>query len=190
MSTVRPTIGILALQGAVTPHLPHLAALGAEACEVRRPEDLPGCDGLILPGGESSTMLRLIGTFGLREPLAEALERIPAWGICAGCILLAREVRHPAQWSFGVLDIVVERNAYGSQVQSHEDVVDGYPVAYIRAPVVRSVGPGVDVLARHRGNPAWVRQGRHMATTFHAELALSPPSPMHRAFMALVHRAG
>jgi 5'-phosphate synthase pdxT subunit len=186
---MRPIVGIFALQGAVTPHIPHLAALGAEAREVRRAEDLRGCAGLILPGGESSTMLKLIGTFGLREPLAEAFQRIPVWGICAGCILLAREVRHPAQWSFGCLDIAVERNAYGSQIQSHEDVVDGYPVAFIRAPVLRSVGEGVETLALHRENPAWVRQGRIMATTFHPELALNPPSPMHRAFLELVRQA-
>lgn len=179
-------VGILALQGAVTPHLPHLAALGFEAREVRRPEDLPGCDGLILPGGESSTMLRLIGTFGLEKPLAEAFRTIPAWGICAGCILLARTVTHPAQRSFGCLDIAVERNAYGSQVQSHEDIIDGYPVSFIRAPVIRSVGAGAETLATHRGTAAWVRQGRIMATTFHPELTLDFPSPMHRAFARLM----
>jgi len=183
---VKPVVGILALQGAITPHFPHLRALGAEVREVRCPQALIGCDGLILPGGESSTMLRLIGTFGLREPLAEAFQRIPVWGICAGCILLAREVRHPAQWSFGCLDIEVERNAYGSQVQSHEDVIADYPVAFIRAPVICGVGPSVEVFATHRGTPAWVRQGRIMATTFHTELALDPPSPIHRAFFELI----
>ncbi len=186
MVGVGPVVGIFALQGAVLPHLPHLDALGATGREVRRAEDLPGCDALILPGGESSTMLRLIGTFGLRDPLADAFRRVPVWGICAGCILLAREVRHPSQWSFGCLDIVVERNAYGSQVQSHEDVIGGYPVAFIRAPVIRSVGQGVETLATHRDTPAWVRQGRLMATTFHPELALDTPSPMHRAFLSLL----
>jgi len=111
---------------------------------------------------------------------------LPVWGVCAGCILLARDVRHPAQWSFGCLDIEVERNAYGSQIQSHGDVIDGYPVAFIRAPVIRSTGPGVEVLAWHREAPAWVRGGKTMATTFHPELGLVPPSPMHRAFVDLI----
>ncbi len=178
-------IGILALQGAVEPHRPHLAALDCGLREVRQPGDLEGCDALILPGGESSTMLRLLGLFELREPLSAFIDRQPVWGVCAGCILLAREVRHPAQWSFGKLDITVERNAYGSQVESHEADVDGYPVAFIRAPVIRRTGPAVETLATHRGAPSWVREGRVMATTFHPELSPLPPSPMHRALREL-----
>ncbi len=183
---MQKTVGILALQGAVEPHRAHLDPLGVRVREIRAPRELDGCDALLLPGGESSTMLRLMGTFGLRDPLAEALRQVPVWGICAGCILLAREVRHPEQWSFGVLDIVVERNAYGSQLESHEARIDGYPVDFIRAPIIRGLGPGVTTLAEHRGTPVWVRQGRVMATTFHPELALCPPSPMHRAFLDLM----
>ncbi len=178
-------VGILALQGAVEPHRPHLEALGCDLREIRAPVALDGCDALILPGGESSTMLRLIDLFGLREPLSTFMDQRPVWGVCAGCILLAREVRHPGQWSFGKLDITAERNAYGSQVESHEAEVEGFPVAFIRAPIIRRTGPGVTCLALHRGTPSWVCEGRLMATTFHPELARTYPSPMHRALRTL-----
>ena len=183
----RKTVGIVALQGAVTPHVGHCEAAGLAVREVRKPEDLKGCDGLILPGGESSTMLKLMGLFGLTEPLAAFFERKPVWGICAGCILLAREVSRPAQWSFGVLDIAVERNAYGSQIQSHGASVGGYPVCYIRAPIIRRTGD-VDVLATHRGTATWVRHARAMATTFHPELTVDVPSPMHVLFAQMLKR--
>ncbi len=182
-------IGVLALQGAVTPHYPHIAALnemgGAEPVEVRHAEDLAALDGLILPGGESSAMLRIMDYYHLREPIGAFVKSRPAWGICAGAILLADEVTNPAQFSFGALPIRVQRNAYGSQLDSFHAQVNGYDVAFIRAPVIETVGAGVNILAEHGGHPVWVEYGHTMATTFHPELSPDTPSPMHRRFLEL-----
>jgi 5'-phosphate synthase pdxT subunit len=178
-------IGILALQGAVTPHHPHLAAMGVDFMHVRTAEDLQKIDGLILPGGESSTMLRLLEVYDMKNALAEFLAAKPAWGICAGAILLAREVRNPAQFSFGAMDITVTRNAYGSQLDSFHTDIDGYPVAFIRAPVIESVGKNVETKAMHDEKIIWAEQGNKMVTTFHPELSENVPSPMHRRFLGL-----
>lgn len=179
-------IGIFALQGAVTPHFPHLNAIGATFSEVRAADDLKSIDGLILPGGESSTMLKLIDIYEMKSALADFFKTKPAWGICAGAILMAREVHHPNQFSFGAMDTVVTRNAYGSQLDSFYSEVDDYPVSFIRAPVIDAVGTGVRVRAEYNGKPIWVEEGRHMATTFHPELTPSYPSPMHQRFASLV----
>jgi 5'-phosphate synthase pdxT subunit len=179
VSTAGLKVGVLALQGAVRPHLAALGSLGATPVEVRTPEDLSGVEALVLPGGESTTMSKLLDTSGLREPLAERLAAgMPALGTCAGMILLAREVRdgRPDQRSLGVVDIAVRRNAFGRQVDSFEaDLVvtgDEVPLhaVFIRAPVIEEAGAGVDVLASVRDRPVLARQGPVIVASFHPEL--------------------
>ncbi|HEV3358857.1 MAG TPA: pyridoxal 5'-phosphate synthase glutaminase subunit PdxT [Pseudonocardiaceae bacterium] len=184
-----PLIGVLALQGDVREHLAALRAAGADAIAVRRPEELAGVHGLVLPGGESTTMSRLLETFELLDPLrARLTEGMPAYGSCAGMILLAKELRdgRPDQQQLGALDVVVRRNAFGRQVDSFEadlDITDvpGGPVhaVFIRAPWVESAADHVEVLASvpdstdagaATGKIVAVRQGRVLATAFHPEL--------------------
>jgi pyridoxal 5'-phosphate synthase pdxT subunit len=184
----RPVVGVLALQGCVEPHQPHLEAAGAQMKRLLGPADLAGVDALLLPGGESSAMLELIAHTGLLGPLRDAATGLPTWGVCAGAILLAREVRDPAQQSLGVLDMVVARNAYGRQLASARGIVDGCPVLFIRAPRVLSVGDGVSVLDRRGEDATWVEQGDVFATTFHPELSRAWPSPFHRRLLAAVAR--
>lgn len=184
-----PTIGVLALQGAVEPHRAHIEAAGAAFRAVKTSADFKAVDAFILPGGESTTMLRLIDSFGLWDELSAQFKIKPVWGICAGCILIAARVTDPAQKSFALLPITVQRNAYGRQLESHYDAVDGYVVSFIRAPVITAVEPGVEVLAAQAGKPVWVRKGRVMASTFHPELTRDVPSPMHRMFVDMVHEA-
>lgn len=172
-------VGVLALQGAVRPHVAILASLGATPVEVRTPAQLADVDALVLPGGESTTMSKLLDTSGLREPLAQRLaDGMPALGTCAGMILLAREVLdgRPDQRSLGVVDIVVRRNAFGRQVDSFEaDLAvagDDVPLhaAFIRAPVIEQAGPEVDVLASIGDRPVLARQGSVIVASFHPEL--------------------
>jgi 5'-phosphate synthase pdxT subunit len=172
-------VGVLALQGAVRPHVAALAALGAVPVEVRTPDDLAAVDALVLPGGESTTVSKLLDTSGLREPLAERLAGgLPALGTCAGMILLAREILdgRPDQRSLGVVDIAVRRNAFGRQVDSFEadlDVAgDEVPLhaVFIRAPVIEEAGPDVDVLASVDDRPVLARQGPVIVASFHPEL--------------------
>jgi 5'-phosphate synthase pdxT subunit len=173
---VPKAVGVLALQGDFAAHATTLRGLGAEVREVRRVAELQGLSGLVIPGGESTTLLHLMAA----EPWFEAIlalhrEGGALFGTCAGAILLAREVLAPAQPSLGLLDMSVERNAFGRQVQSFETTLDfqGAPLraAFIRAPRIRRVGPGVTVLARHAGEPVLVEQGKVMAATFHPEIA-------------------
>ncbi len=194
----RPTIGVLALQGDVREHLAALRSLDVEALAVRRPAELEACDGLVLPGGESTTIAKLARTFGLLDPLRKRLaDGMPALGTCAGMILLAERVEDgiPGQETFGGLDITVRRNAFGRQVDSFEGDVDfaglDEPVhgVFIRAPWVEETGPGVEVLARVGAGPAVgrivaVRQGRTMATSFHPEVGSDVR--IHRLFRDLV----
>lgn len=171
-----PRAGVLALQGGFAAHAETLGRLGAVAVEVRRCRDLDGLAGLVLPGAESSTLLNLMRD----EPWFEALRAFHAeggvlFGTCAGAILLSREVRAPAQPSLALLDVVIERNAYGRQVESFEEPLEGdfdppLPAVFIRAPRFRYLAPGVQVLARRQGEPVLVRQGRVLAATFHPEL--------------------
>lgn len=186
----KPVIGVLALQGAVQPHRAHIEAAGGEFRAVKTQEQFDEVDAFILPGGESTTMLKLIDTFGLWNSLAKNFREKPVWGICAGAILLAQNVTNPAQKSFGLLPITVERNGYGRQLDSHHDSVDGYKVSFIRAPVMTDVESDVEILARHNDHPVWVQAGQVMATTFHPELTLDFPSPMHRRFIDMVHNHG
>ena len=174
-------IGILALQGAFREHREVLDALGVETIEVRVPEDLGALDTLILPGGESTTISRLLDTSELRQPLADRLrDGMPALGTCAGMILLARDVvdGRPDQQSFAVIDIAVRRNAYGRQRDSFEADLDipslpggSFRGVFIRAPKVERVGPAVEVLAEHEAVAVFGRQGRVFFSSFHPELA-------------------
>jgi 5'-phosphate synthase pdxT subunit len=191
-------VGVLALQGDVGEHVGALAELGAHAVEVRAPEDLAGIDALVLPGGESTTMSLLLGSSGLFEPVAERLrDGMPAFGTCAGMILLASEVLdgRPDQRSFAAIDVAVRRNAFGRQVDSFEAPleVDGMPgppfeAVFIRAPVVERTGEGVEVLARleprdgDRPRPVLCRQGPVLVAAFHPEL--SGDLRLHQSFLA------
>jgi 5'-phosphate synthase pdxT subunit len=176
-----PKVGVLALQGDVREHCAALSELGASAVAVRAPESLAGVDALLLPGGESTTMSLLLSSSGLFEPIAALLrDGMPAFGTCAGMILLASEVvdGRPDQRSFGAMDITVRRNAFGRQVDSFETSLpvvglDGEPVdaVFIRAPFVESVGGGVEVLAALDGHPVLCRQGPLLAAAFHPELS-------------------
>ncbi|MDP9244227.1 MAG: pyridoxal 5'-phosphate synthase glutaminase subunit PdxT [Chloroflexota bacterium] len=189
----RPRIGILALQGDVREHANALRDVGAEPVEVRLPRDLVGLDGLILPGGESTTMRKLIDLYGLREPIvALAHGGAPLYGTCAGMILLADRIADGDEPVLRLLDITVERNAYGRQLDSFEadlaiPSLGDEPLhgVFIRAPVVSNVGPDVEVLARDPdGRPIAVRQGRVMATAFHPEL--TGDRRLHRLMLELI----
>jgi pyridoxal 5'-phosphate synthase pdxT subunit len=173
------TVGVLALQGDFEAHRKAIERAGASALEVRSAEQLAQCDGLILPGGESTTMLKLLEEEQLMEPVRRFGEHKPIYGTCAGAILLAREVSHPAQRSLDLMDIAVERNGYGRQIDSRiaKIAVNGGPeleAVFIRAPIIRRVGPTARVVATYQGNPVWVEEGRHMVTTFHPELTDDP----------------
>ena len=171
------TVGILALQGDFAAHARALAAAGAGAVAVRKPADLDDVDALVLPGGESTAMLHGIVRDGLESPLRGFLDAgRPVLGTCAGAILLARRVTHPAQWSLGALDIEIARNAYGTQRDSFTAPLEGAapfggaPAVFIRAPRIVGVGAGVEVLGRVGADPVLVRAGNVWAATFHPEL--------------------
>ena len=185
-----PRIGVLAIQGDYAAHAEALTESGAEPVEVRKPDELADLDGLILPGGESTTMLRFLQKRHFFETLEEFCGSKPVFGTCAGAILLAREVRNPAQKSLGILDAVVERNAYGRQIDSAiltaETKLPGGPLemVFIRAPRIVETGAGVEVLALRQGYAVLVRQGRVLAATFHPEL--SSDRRVHRLFVEMV----
>ncbi len=185
-----PRIGVLAIQGDYAAHATALAETGGDPVEIRKPDQLAAVDGLILPGGESTTVLRFLDKHNFFAVLKDFCTVKPVFGTCAGAILLASEVRNPSQRSLGALDAVVERNAYGRQIDSAILTVDtelkGGPLemVFIRAPRILETGPGVEVLARREGFPVLVRQGMVMAATFHPELA--PDRRVHRLFVQLV----
>jgi 5'-phosphate synthase pdxT subunit len=188
---VKPTVGVLALQGAFGLHAVALADLGARIQEVRTPVDLGRVSGLVMPGGESTTMSMLLESSGLFDAIAARLdEGMPVFGTCAGMILLATDVLdgRPDQRSFGAIDLAVRRNAYGRQVDSFETslAVAGlsdvpFPAVFIRAPLVEVAGPGVEVLARHEGRPVLARQGPVTVASFHPEL--SGDNRLHARFL-------
>ncbi len=189
------SIGVFALQGDVREHLATLTRLGADAFAVRRPEELARCDGLVLPGGESTTMAKLAHTFELLDPLRERVGAgMPTFGTCAGMILLADRILDGAvgQETIGGIDMTVRRNAFGRQVDSFEADIDlrglDQPVhaVFIRAPWVEEVGADVEVLAKAEGHPVAVRQGHLMATSFHPEV--SDDGRVHRLFLDLVRQ--
>jgi pyridoxal 5'-phosphate synthase pdxT subunit len=190
-----PRIGVLALQGAVREHVAALRDVGAEPVEVRLPRDLVDLDALILPGGESTTMRKLIDAYGLREPI-ESMARAgtPMLGTCAGMILLADRIADGDPAVFRLLDIEVRRNGYGRQLDSFEadlsvPILGDDPLhgVFIRAPIVSAVGPAAEVLARDPdGAPVAVRQGRVLATAFHPEL--TDDRRMHRLLLEMIGR--
>ncbi len=186
------TIGVLALQGDFDAHRRRLEELGAKVVLVRNPEQLDGIDGLVIPGGESGTFLKLLGDKGF-EKLREFVHAKPTFGTCAGAILLASEVENPKQAGLGAIDIRIRRNAYGRQLDS--SIREGrflpaqaedspLEMVFIRAPKIERLGNGVEVIATEGVDPVAVRQGRAMAATFHPEL--SEDRRMHRAFLDLV----
>ena len=183
--TAVKTVGILALQGDFEAHQKAVERAGARAVQVRTGGELAHVDGLIIPGGESTTMLKLLREEKLLEPLREFGERRPIFGTCAGAILLATRVTHPDQESLALMDIDVERNGYGRQLDSHVarlDTGDGpLEAVFIRAPIIRRAGPEARVLARYNGDPVLVEQGLHLAATFHPEL--SAGERIHRLFL-------
>jgi 5'-phosphate synthase pdxT subunit len=187
---ILPRVGVLAIQGDYAAHARALAEVDAGPLEVRKPDQLAELDGLILPGGESTTMLKFLEKRGFFEALEEFCANHPVFGTCAGTILLSREVRNPAQRSLGVLDAVVERNAYGRQIDSTiltaETELPGGPLemVFIRAPRIVSTGPEVQTLATREGVPVLVRQGNVMAATFHPELSID--RRVHKLFVQIV----
>ena len=205
--TPAPRIGVLALQGDVREHLTVLRACGAEAVPVRRPNELEQLDGLVIPGGESTTIVKLAGIFELLEPLRASIAGgLPTYGSCAGMILLADRIANPAngasgvQGSFGGIDMTVRRNAFGRQVESFEEPIEltgiaGPPMTavFIRAPWVEQVGPDVQVLATVKAGPAMgrivgIRQRHLLATSFHPEL--TGDARVHEYFLDMVRQAG
>lgn len=187
-------VGVLALQGDYQAHGKALSRAGAEPVYVRKAAELEKLDGLIIPGGESTTMLKLIHSENLMDPLLQFGRRKPVFGTCAGAILLASDVSRPAQESLGLMNISVERNAYGRQIDSRVTRVIPEPefesrtqpgeleTVFIRAPIIRQVGPEARVLARYEGAPILVEQGRHLVATFHPEL--SADGRVHALFLS------
>jgi 5'-phosphate synthase pdxT subunit len=193
----QPRIGVLAIQGNYASHAQALTEAGACPSLVKTPQELrldgQSLDGLVLPGGESTTMLKFLEKHRFFEVLQEYCRTRPVFGTCAGVILLAREVLNPAQRSMGVLDAVVERNAYGRQIDSvivtAETALPGGPLemVFIRSPRISQIGPGVEVLAKRDGFPVLIRQGRILAATFHPEL--THDRRVHRLFVESVAAA-
>lgn len=183
--TQQKTIGVLALQGAVELHRPHIEACGARYMAVKTPAHFAQVDAFILPGGESTTMLKLIENFGLWDVLVDEFSKKPVWGICAGSILMAKTVLNPAQKSFGLMDYTIERNGYGTQRESHHATIADYDVSLIRAPIIKDLADDIAIKATHDGDAVWITKGQYMSTTFHPEVNLTFPSPMHRAFIDL-----
>ena len=182
-------IGVLALQGDFAAHRRRLEELGAEVVEVRKPEQLDEIDGLVIPGGESSTFLKLLGEHGFQK-LNDFVHSKPVFGTCAGSILLANKIENPEQVGLGAIDITVRRNAYGRQIDSSiiETLTKLGPEpleqVYIRAPRIERAGPAVEILAERDGYPVLVRQGKVMASTFHPELSEDPR--VHAEFLKVV----
>jgi 5'-phosphate synthase pdxT subunit len=187
-------IGVLALQGDFDAHRRRLEELGAEVLLVRKPEQLDQVDALIIPGGESGTILKLLGEAGMKK-LIDFVRVKPTFGTCAGAILLATEVENPSQTGLGALDIRVRRNAYGRQLESSirqgetsigadDRKLVPLEMVFIRAPKIERVGDGVEVLAREGNDPVLVRKGKVMASTFHPEL--SADTRVHQAFLNLI----
>lgn len=185
----KPKIGVLALQGDFEAHRAALARVGAEGIEIRTASGLESIDGLIIPGGESTTMLKLIDEERLFEALKEFGVRKPVFGTCAGAILLAAEVVNPVQESLGLMDFTIERNGYGRQIDSRIAGIEldgrNAEAVFIRAPIIRRVGPETKILARYEGVPVLVEQGKHLAATFHPEL--SGDEQVHRHFVDKVN---
>jgi 5'-phosphate synthase pdxT subunit len=188
-------IGILAVQGDFAAHAAMLAGMGIDTVEVRTPADLEGCDGLILPGGESTTQLQFLQEEGLYETIKRfGADGHAVFGTCAGAILLASDVQNPKQDSLGLLDMTVLRNGYGRQIASDvffaKSKLKNEPLemVFIRGPIIDRTGPGIEILAKHDRKPAIVRKGKILATTFHPEL--TSDTTVHEYFLKLVAESG
>ena len=186
-------VGVLALQGAFREHMLVLEALGASTTAVRLPEQMDGLSGLVIPGGESTAIAKLMRTYGFYDAIrASCQQGMAVWGTCAGAILMAREIgdARPDQEPLGLIDMVVRRNAYGRQVDSFEVPLDfahiggPFPGVFIRAPLIEQVGDGVEIVAEHDGRIVAAREGAMLATTFHPELTGDPR--VHRYFVERV----
>lgn len=191
-----PRVGVLALQGDFEAHQKALARAGADAVQVRTAAQLDSIDGLVIPGGESTTMLKLLNYMDLKEPLKAFVAAKPVFGTCAGAILLAKEVLSPAQESLAAVDLTVERNAYGRQLDSR--VVQLHPsddfqqrvgagdleAVFIRAPIIRHAGPQVKILVEYKGDPVLVEDGLHLIATFHPEL--TSDARVHQLFLSKI----
>ncbi len=186
-------VGVLALQGAFSKHIQMLQSLGVQAIEVRKPCDLSRCDGLIIPGGESTTILKQIHYIKLKEELLKFARSKPIFGTCAGLILMSKKILSDTLVPFGILDTEVERNAFGRQADSfilpielHLDPKKPkpFPCIFIRAPRIRAISPHIQVLAEYEDEPILVRQGFHLGSTFHPELTSDPS--IHLYFLKLV----
>lgn len=191
-------IGVLALQGDFSKHVDVLRSLGVEVQEVRKPQDLENCQGLIIPGGESTVMLRLIEFIGMRQPLLDFAEQKPLFGTCAGLILMSKSIQSSPFLPLKLLDVEVERNAFGRQVNSFQSFISLelkaekfkpkhskiFSAFFIRAPRIKKWGKEVEVLARFEGEPILVRQGHHLGASFHPEL--TPDPEVHRYFIEMV----
>lgn len=190
MTTDQITVGVLALQGDYDAHRETLSRLGVRSVLVRKPDELNGIDGLVIPGGESSTFLKFLEREGFLIKLRDFVANKPAFGTCAGAILLAKEVVNPTQESLGAMDIAIQRNAYGRQIDS--SIITGptklagppMEMVFIRAPRIERTGTGVEVLARREDHPVLVRQGKTLAATFHPEL--SSDTRVHELFVKII----
>lgn len=187
-------VGVLALQGDFAKHAGMLTSLGAEVIEVRKPEDLLSCEGLIIPGGESTTMFRQIDFIQLREPLLQFARKKPIYGTCAGLILMSSSIQSSSCKPLQLLDIEVERNAYGRQVESFESIIQVhlsdqpilFPAFFIRAPRIHTCSEKIKILAEFNGMPVLVRQGDHMGSSFHPELTSNPL--IHKYFLEVIKK--
>ncbi|HZV77618.1 MAG TPA: pyridoxal 5'-phosphate synthase glutaminase subunit PdxT [Candidatus Babeliales bacterium] len=195
MATDRPTVGVLALQGDVVEHVAALERAGARAVAVKTPADLAIADALVIPGGESTTVMKLLERFGLGEPIVERVRGgMPLWGTCMGMIVAARQVADLAQPTLDLIDITVRRNAFGRQNESSEIELaipalgaPPFPAIFIRAPWIERYGPKVQLLAQRDGRGVMVREGNVLATSFHPELSDDPR--VHRYFLRMIENA-
>lgn len=188
-------VGVLALQGAFAKHIEMLRTLGVHAKEVRKPEDLASCDALIIPGGESTTMMKQMEFIQLFSPLQDFAKHKPVFGTCAGLILMSQEIVTESMRPFNLLDIAVERNAFGRQAESFQTEIDisfetgkhrPFPAVFIRAPRIRRTGEKVRILASYENEPVLVQQGRYLGATFHPEL--TPDQTIHAHFLKIISR--
>jgi pyridoxal 5'-phosphate synthase pdxT subunit len=192
---INPTVGVLALQGDVVEHLAALERSGAQAIAVKTPADLERVDGLVIPGGESTTVMKLLERFGLATPIVDRVRKgMPLWGTCMGMIVAAHDVAGIEQPTLDLIDITVRRNAFGRQNESAEIALpipalgpDAFPAIFIRAPWIERVGPGVKLLASRDGHGVMVREGNVLGTSFHPELTHDPR--VHAYFLKMVEAA-
>jgi 5'-phosphate synthase pdxT subunit len=188
-------IGVLALQGDFTKHIEVLYSLGVEVKEVRKPTDLEGCEGLIIPGGESTVMVRQIDFIKLRDPLKQFAGQKPVFGTCAGLILMSKNIKNDSLKTLDLLDILVERNAFGRQIESFQVPIELrlspeslhlFEAFFIRAPRIRANDPKVEILATYKDEPVLVKQGHHLGASFHPELTSDPL--IHTYFLDYVRK--